>query len=155
MGHSLGIRHGFPKSCLQITASDSGKMGWGRSSFQDFESIPQAGNKLSLPLRLYLDIFLFVFFCFVLFPSPEDMLIDFRERGRDGKRERNIDWLLLAHALTGDKTCNPGTCPDLNSNLQPFGLQNDASTTCTTLTRATSCKLVLFYSLDIILCLLS
>ena len=26
--------------------------------------------------------------------------------------ERNIDWLLLVRALTGDQTHNPGMCPD-------------------------------------------
>ena len=41
--------------------------------------------------------------------SPKDMLIDFRERGREGERDRekhqcegNIDGLLLVHALMGD-----------------------------------------------------
>ena len=32
--------------------------------------------------------------------SPEDLLVDFRERGREGEREGNIDDLPLAGALT-------------------------------------------------------
>ena len=44
--------------------------------------------------------------------SPKDMLIDFRERGREGERERNIDvrekYCLVAslYAPTGDQTCD-------------------------------------------------
>ena len=34
------------------------------------------------------------------------MIIDFRERGRE--REKNISQLPLAHAHTGDQTCNLG-----------------------------------------------
>ena len=30
------------------------------------------------------------------------MFIDFRKRGRERERERNIDWLLPVHALTED-----------------------------------------------------
>ena len=42
--------------------------------------------------------------------------------GRKGGREtpmqdKNINWLVAsAHALTGDFHCNPGMCPDLESN---------------------------------------
>ena len=59
----------------------------------------------------------------------------FRERGREGEggREtlmcgRNINWLPLAHTLTGDWACNPGMCPDQESNRWPFALQDDAPT---------------------------
>ena len=34
--------------------------------------------------------------------------------------ERHIDWLTLVWALTRDQTCNPGMCPDWESNLRPF-----------------------------------
>ena len=55
-------------------------------------------------------------------PHPEDRLIDFRERGREGERRRNIDWLPLVYTSTGDQTCNPDMCPEWESNPQPFGL---------------------------------
>ena len=57
----------------------------------------------------------------------------FRERRRkteeDTKREteretlvleRNIDWLPLTSARTGDGTHSPGMCPDQGLNLQPW-----------------------------------
>ena len=61
------------------------------------------------------------------------MLIDFfRERGREGERgretstsERNIDQLCVP---TGHQICNPGMCPDGESNSRPFGVQDDAPT---------------------------
>lgn len=58
------------------------------------------------------------------------------ERDRDREREKrerekreisiwegNLDQ-LVAH--TDDRTCNLGMCPDWQSNLQPFGVQDDA-----------------------------
>ena len=52
------------------------------------------------------------------------MFIDFREReGRE--KERNMNRLLSVHALTGDQTCGLGMCPNLESNIQPFGVWND------------------------------
>ena len=45
------------------------------------------------------------------------MLIDFRERGREGRKEgENTDVLPLVLALTGDQTHNLGMCPDQESN---------------------------------------
>ena len=45
-----------------------------------------------------------------------------RGEGREKERERNITvWLPLAHPPTGDLACNPGLCPDWESNWQPFG----------------------------------
>ena len=35
------------------------------------------------------------------------MLIDFRERGRQRERERNIDWLPLIHSLTRGPNLQP------------------------------------------------
>ena len=55
------------------------------------------------------------------------LLILERDRKREGrKRKRNIDvrekhWLPPVHTLTGDRTQNPGMCPDRESNLQHFG----------------------------------
>ena len=58
------------------------------------------------------------------------MFTDFRERGGDGERqrERNIDQMPLTGALMGDLACNPGMCPDWESNQQPFGLWDDTQT---------------------------
>lgn len=71
---------------------------------------------------------LFLFFSFFLTfsPSPEDMFMDFRERGmeravreREGERKRNVREKhrsgALAHAIAGDQ-------------MQPFGVWDDAST---------------------------
>ena len=41
----------------------------------------------------------------------------------------NMDWLPLAHALTGDQIHNPGMCPDWELNLQHFGLWDGAHPT--------------------------
>ena len=46
--------------------------------------------------------------------------------------ERNIDlfdWLPLAPPPTGDLACNPGMCPDWESNQQPFGSQANTQST--------------------------
>ena len=53
-----------------------------------------------------------------------------RERGgREKERERNIDQLPLVCAPTGDRTRNPGVCPDRESNLGAFGLMDDTHPT--------------------------
>ena len=39
---------------------------------------------------------------------------------------RNIDWLLLVQAPTGDQAHNPAMCPDWESNWQPFALWDNA-----------------------------
>ena len=49
-----------------------------------------------------------------------------RERNTDG-REKHQSVASCAFP-TGYRTCNLGTCPDLGSNLQPFGLWDDAPT---------------------------
>ena len=52
-----------------------------------------------------------------------------RERERERKKsmgERNVDQLPPVCTLTRDRTHNLGMCPDQGSNLQPFGVQNDA-----------------------------
>ena len=51
------------------------------------------------------------------------LLIYFREEGR---RERNIYWLPLAHASTGDRICNPSMSPDQESNQQSAPLWDGA-----------------------------
>ena len=44
-----------------------------------------------------------------------------REREREREKERDIVWLPLVSAPTGDQTCNLGVCPDQESNQQPLG----------------------------------
>ena len=52
-------------------------------------------------------------------------LFIFRERGREGEiKGQKHQCLAASHmALTRDPACNPGTCPDWESNLQPLGSQ--------------------------------
>ena len=58
------------------------------------------------------------------------MFIDFRERNREGERERNINVkgkhpsAAPVHAWTGHRTHNLGMCPGRELNLQPFGAQD-------------------------------
>ena len=69
----------------------------------------------------------YIVFCFF----KEDFIYSFLERrqGREKERERNIDgWekhpLVASHMPpTRDMACNPGMCPDWESNQQPFSLQ--------------------------------
>ena len=43
--------------------------------------------------------------------------------------KRNIHWFPLVCILTRDRTCNPGVCPDRESNLQPLGLMGNTQHT--------------------------
>ena len=73
------------------------------------------------------------------FSSSEDILIDFRERGRAGrKRERNIDWLPLVRAPARGPSCNLGMCFDQESKPQPFTVQDSIPANWATLARAGS-----------------
>ena len=66
------------------------------------------------------------------------MLIDFREWEREGEREGDkhqceretlIGQLPLICDPTWDQACNPGMCPDQESNPQPFHLWDDTRPT--------------------------
>ena len=60
-------------------------------------------------------------FCFLFFLK---ILFIFRERGRQREREGNISmWLPLACPQMGNLACNPGMCPDWETNQQRFGSQ--------------------------------
>ena len=68
----------------------------------------------------------------MLFSRRTDFFLRERREGREKERERNIDvWernihlLSFIHAPIVDQTCNLGLCPDLESNLRPFTLQDD------------------------------
>ena len=87
---------------------------------------------------------LYTMFC-ILYPN--DMILSlsfeidfiylfiFRERRKEGKRERNINvWekhQLVASLMppTGDQACNPGMCPDWESNWQPLSPQAGTQST--------------------------
>ena len=55
----------------------------------------------------------------------------FLERGREGEREGEKHQCLDASPApsTRDLVCNPGMCPDWESNQRPFGLQAGAQST--------------------------
>ena len=53
----------------------------------------------------------------------------FRNRGREGEKERNIDQLPFTHTPSGYQTQNPGTFTNRESNWQPFILQKDTQPT--------------------------
>ena len=46
-------------------------------------------------------------------------------RERKGKRERHVD---VRETPTGDQTGNPDMCPDWESNLQTFGVNDNVPT---------------------------
>ena len=71
-------------------------------------------------------IYSFKFWVFLRF-----YLCTFRERGREGEREeKKHPCVVTSHASpTGAQAHNPGTCPDWESNQQPFGLQAHAQST--------------------------
>ena len=50
-------------------------------------------------------------------------LFIFRERRKEGDREGEKYQYVVASYMTptGDLACNPGMCPDWESNLLPFG----------------------------------
>ena len=85
--------------------------------------------------HFHLWFYKFVFGHFFFFSKK--ILFTFRERGREGQRgretskcERNTDWLsLTCPPPTRDLAHNPGTCPDRESNQQPFGSQADTQST--------------------------
>ena len=52
------------------------------------------------------------------------MFLSMRER----ENEREINWLPPICTLTKDRTRNLGMCSDWGSNLQTFGVQDDAPT---------------------------
>ena len=52
------------------------------------------------------------------FLKKTDFIYLFAERGEGQEKERE------RHALTGDRTCNPGRCPDQKSNGHPFALKD-------------------------------
>ena len=78
------------------------------------------------------------------YPHPRTCLLIFRERGREGEREGEKHCLPLIGPPTRDQTPNLCMCSDLESNLQPFGLQDDTPTNWATVARAVPDFLKLF-----------
>ena len=57
-------------------------------------------------------------------------LFIFRQRGREGEREGKKHRLVASRTSpTEDLACNPGMCPDWESNCQPFSLQAGSHST--------------------------
>ena len=55
----------------------------------------------------------------------------FIERGREGEKEGENHRCVVASHIpsTGDLACNPGLCPEWESNQRPFDLQAPAQST--------------------------
>ena len=73
----------------------------------------------------------FLSFCpFLFFSFLFIYLFLERGEGKENQRERNVDvreklnWLPPAHAPTRDWACNPGMCPDQESNRRSFPLRD-------------------------------
>ena len=64
----------------------------------------------------------FLFFIFYFF---KDFIYSFLERGKRGEIEgEKHKRVVVSHApSTGDLACNPGMCPDWESNWRPFHSQ--------------------------------
>ena len=65
------------------------------------------------------------YFYFLITCFKDFHLFIFRERGLEREREgQKHQCVVASHAApTGDMACNPGMCPDWESNRRPFGLQ--------------------------------
>ena len=61
----------------------------------------------------------------------KDFIYLFLERGREGEREGEKHQCVVTSHMppTGDLACNPGMCPDWESNGQPFGSQAGTQST--------------------------
>ena len=59
------------------------------------------------------------------------ILFIFREKGMEGERKAEKHPCVVASHTppTGDLAHNPGTCPDWESNRQPFGSQASTQST--------------------------
>ena len=67
-----------------------------------------------IPLCVCVSVFFS--FCFI-FIFKIFYLFIFRQRGREGKKHK---WVAFHTPPTGDLACNPGVCPDRESNWWPF-----------------------------------
>ena len=73
--------------------------------------------------------------CYISFDFLKNIyLFIFRQRGRKGEREEEIilpyQCVVASHMPpTGDLACNPGMCPDWESNQGPFDSQANPQST--------------------------
>ena len=74
-------------------------------------------------------LFYFIFIIILLWSFKKYFifvyLFIFRDWGKEGEREREKHQCVVASyvAPTGDLACNPGMCPDWESNRRPFDSQ--------------------------------
>ena len=99
---------------------------------------PQTQSSLQGALIVFKDknvfrkIWAWVYFCIKIFFLEFTYLL---ERWKEGQRERDIDVsekhpLVASHMPpVGNLACNPGMCPDWESNQQPFSSQASARST--------------------------
>ena len=82
-------------------------------------------------MNLSIIIFYSIDSLFSLSFYEKDFIYLFLERGRERERKGEKHQCVVAsHAPhTGDLACNPGMCPDWESNQGPFGLQADTQST--------------------------
>ena len=86
----------------------------------------QNNGYLYVPITVWLcPILTFCNVCFLVFLLKKYLFI-FRER--EGEREGEKHQCLVTSRVppAGDLDCNPGMCPDWESNRQPFSLQASA-----------------------------
>ena len=83
----------------------------------------------------------------IFLSSPEDIFSLLLEREEEGGGEREkYQPATPICAQTRDRTHNLGMCPDWDSNLQPFGLQDDAPTNKATPARAEDLKTLIIFT---------
>ena len=74
--------------------------------------------------RLFSHFYFYFKKCYLLLVFKDFYLFIFRERGREGGREGEKHQCVVAsQAHYGNLACNPGVCPDWESNQRPFGSQ--------------------------------
>ena len=59
----------------------------------------------------------------------KDFIYLFLERGKGREKEKHQCVVASHTPPSGDLACNPGMCPDWESNLQPLGLQVSTQST--------------------------
>ena len=97
------------------------------------------------PVQTFLHTFFFFFKDFIYFFLLE------RVEGREKERERNLvqekhQSVASCMAPSRDLACNPGMCPDWESNQWHFGLQNDAQPTEPHQSTHCSCHFVFWFN---------
>ena len=107
----------FHACCSMRPTQGAGDRGEGRGKYP---SVPTVHRERQVPESPSESSRLFFFFKDFL-----KFLFTFRKRGREGEREgKKHQCVVASHTPpTGDLACNPGLCPDWESNQWPFGSQ--------------------------------